>query len=277
MIDVNESTDVLTNEPCKKGVSKRHENGRSYLFGFGVDRLSLEEVVNCIDEAIVAKRPLHVILVNAGKIVLARKDPDLAYIIRTAELVGADGVPIIWASYLLSKPLPGRVNGTDLMNRLIELAAEKGYRVYFLGARQQVIEKAIVQLKQKYPSLQLAGYRNGYYNSPESERQVIDDVSGSRADILLIGMSSPKKEKWVRQHFQDLNVTVVHGVGGSFDILGGVTKRAPLWMQKAGLEWLYRLAQEPRRLWRRYLVGNAIYTFLVIRALTKRMINGRYK
>ncbi|OGC05287.1 hypothetical protein A2V82_03305 [candidate division KSB1 bacterium RBG_16_48_16] len=242
------------------------------MFGFGIDRLNLDQVVSCIDEAILAKKPLHIVLVNAGKIVLARKDHELAHIIRTAELVGADGVPIMWASWLLSRPLPGRVNGTDLMNRLIEMAAAKGYRIYFLGARQPVIERAVRSLKQRHPSLQIAGFRNGYYDSPESEREVINDIARSQADILLIGMSSPKKEKWVRRHFHDLNVTVVHGVGGSFDILGGLTKRAPAWMQKTGLEWLYRLIQEPRRLWRRYLIGNAAYTFLVMKALVRRMI-----
>ena len=208
---------------------------------------------------------------NAAKIVKARYDRDLASIIQTADLIGADGVPIVWTSRLLGEPLPGRVNGTDLMERLLELAAKKQYRVYFLGAKPQVIQRAVDLFLKMYPGLVVAGYRHGYFESPNDEIQVAEEIGKANADILLIGMGSPMKEKWVRRHIQRLNVPVIHGVGGSFDIYGGYTKRAPIWMQKAGLEWLYRIIQEPRRMWKRYLTTNAIYIVLTIYELIKKL------
>ena len=181
-------------------------------------------------------------------------------------MIGADGVPVVWASKLLGQPLPGRVNGTDLMDRLFEVSAEKGYRVYLLGARQEIITNSVNKLKQHYPSLNIAGYRNGYFNSPQEEEDAVSDINAAQPDILLLGMGTPMKEKWVRRHKARLRVPIIHGVGGSFDIVGGLTKRAPKWMQDYGLEWFYRFLQEPRRMWRRYLVTNSVFTWLVFRA-----------
>ena len=243
------------------------KNGRSKLFGFNVDRMTLDECLKQIEDAIANRERLHIVLVNAAKVVKSRSDNELAHIIRTADLVGADGVPIVWASYFLSKSLPGRVNGTDLMDRLFVLSAQKGYRVYLLGATQNVIEDAITRLKAEYPKIEIAGYRNGYFYSQEEEEKAISAIANAHADILLVGMSTPLKEKWVRSHIRELNVPVIHGVGGSFDILSGLTRRAPVWMQNYGLEWFYRLLQEPKRLWKRYLVGNTMYISLVFQEL----------
>jgi len=242
------------------------KNDRSHILGFDVDRVTLDRCVDYAEKAIAARQQLHIVLVNAAKIVKARKDPELAQIIRSADIVGADGVPIVWASYLLSRPLPGRVNGTDLMDRLIKISAEKGYKLYLLGARQHVIDRAVKRLQRQYPGIRIAGYRNGYFSSEDEMRQAVQDIAASGADILLVGMSTPLKEKWVRTHRRELMVPVIHGVGGSFDILGGLTKRAPVWMQRCGLEWFYRLSQEPRRLWKRYLITNIAFVFLVCKA-----------
>jgi len=238
---------------------------RSYLLGFYIDRMSLDQCVRYLDDIIQKRQKLHIVLVNAAKIVKARRDPQLARIIRNAHFVGADGVPIVWASRILRQPLPGRINGTDLMDRLIKLAAEKGHRVYFLGARKEVIAKAVEMLTRTHPGLKVAGFRHGYFRSVAEEKAVVADISASDTDILLVGMGTPMKEEWVRQNFKDLDVSVIHGVGGSFDILGGLTKRAPVWMQKTGLEWFYRLLQEPKRMWKRYLVTNTIYVGLVMK------------
>lgn len=238
---------------------------RSYLLGFYIDKMSLDQCVRYLDDIIQKRQKIHIVLVNAAKIVKARRDPQLARIIREAHFVGADGVPIVWASRILRQPLPGRINGTDLMDSLIALAAEKGHRVYFLGAKEKVIANAVDLLKETYPGLQVAGFRHGYFSSAAEEKQIVADISASGADILLVGMSTPMKEEWVRRNFKDLDVSVIHGVGGSFDILGGLTKRAPVWMQKTGLEWFYRLLQEPRRMWKRYLVTNTIYVGLVMK------------
>ncbi len=238
---------------------------RSYLFGFYIDKMSLEQCVSYLDSIIQKRQKLHIVLVNAAKIVKARRDPHLARIIKEAHFVGADGVPIVWASKILHQSLPGRINGTDLMNSLITLAAEKGHRVYFLGAREEVIANAVDLLKKTHPGLNVAGFRHGYFGSIAEEKAVVSEISASDADILLVGMSTPMKEEWVRRNFKNLDVSVIHGVGGSFDILGGLTKRAPIWMQKTGFEWFYRLLQEPKRMWKRYLITNTIYVGLVMK------------
>lgn len=250
--------------------SAERPNGRAHLLGFDVDRMTLNECVGRLEKAIAAERPTHIVLVNAAKIVRARSDHELAHIIRTADLVGADGMPIVWASRLLSQSLPGRVNGTDLMYKLLELADQKRYRVFFLGSTAELIEKAMERVRIRYPDLQIAGFRNGYFASADEEQAVVGKIAQANADILLVGISTPLKEKWVRQHIHELNVPVVHGVGGSFDILAGYVRRAPVWMQSMGLEWLYRLLQEPGRLWRRYLYTNTAYVVLVMRAMVQR-------
>lgn len=254
----------------KKQIPNVGTNGRACVFGHPVDKMTLDQCLERLEQFIPTRKTHHLVLVNAAKIVKSRHDPELAQIINSADLVGADGVPIIWTSRLLGDPLPGRVNGTDLMERLIELATCKQYKVYMLGATQAVIQKAAQNFQQQYPNLQLVGFRNGYFNSLDEELQVVEEIRKTKADILLVGMGTPMKEKWVRKHINRLNVPVIHGVGGSFDIYGGTTKRAPKWMQKAGLEWLYRTLQEPRRMWKRYLTTNTIFIFLTIGELCKK-------
>jgi len=252
-------------------------NGRAEVLGFYVDKMTLDECVRRLESIIPTRKPHHVVLLNAAKVVKAQYDPELAHIISNADLVGADGVPIVWASKILSEPLPGRVNGTDLMERLIDLSAQKGYRLYLLGAKQHVIERAIASLQERYPGIRIAGYRNGYFASEEEERNAVQLIASSGADILLVGMSSPMKEKWVRRHFEQLSVPIIHGVGGSFDILSGSIKRAPKWMQQYGLEWFYRLCQEPGRMWKRYLFTNTVYSILVMGAVVKQLLGGKGK
>lgn len=248
---------------------------RSNVLGCPVDQMTLDDCVAHFAQIITQKKRCHIVVVNAAKIVKARIDKELQEILHEADLIGADGVPVVWASKLLGQPLPGRVNGTDLMNRLFAVSAKKGFRVYLLGARQQVIDNAVSNVKQHYPNLNIVGYRNGYFNSPEEEDVAVQQINAAQPDILLLGMGTPMKEKWVRRHKTGLDVPVIHGVGGSFDIVGGLTKRAPTWMQKSGLEWLYRLLQEPRRMWKRYLVTNSVFVWLVFRAWILHIFNKR--
>jgi N-acetylglucosaminyldiphosphoundecaprenol N-acetyl-beta-D-mannosaminyltransferase len=144
------------------------------------------------------------------------------------------------------------------MARLLEIAAQQRLRVFFLGAREEVVRALVARCAARYPGLVVAGYRNGYFGR-ESDREVVDQIRRSGAAILFVGMPSPFKEVWCERHREDLGVPVIMGVGGSFDVLAGFIARAPPWMQAAGLEWLWRLALEPRRLWRRYLVTNTIF------------------
>jgi len=246
---------------------------RSDILGCPVDRMTLQQCLDYFEEVLRDGRHCHIVVVNAAKVVKARDDDELRAVIDNADIVGADGVPIVWASRVLGQPLPGRVNGTDLMNGLFEASAKKGWRLYLLGAKPEVIEVVVGNLRRRYPTINIAGFRNGYFNSPDEETAAVAEINAARPDVLLLGFGTPMKEKWVERHKQRLDVPIIHGVGGSFDIVGGVTKRAPLWMQDSGLEWLFRLMQEPGRMWRRYLSTNTVFIWLVLRTWLGRVLH----
>jgi N-acetylglucosaminyldiphosphoundecaprenol N-acetyl-beta-D-mannosaminyltransferase len=203
-------------------------------------------------------------MMNVAKLVQMHSDEELAQSILRADLIGADGVPLVWASRLLGRSLPGRVNGTDLMYKLLEKGNEKGYRIFFFGAKEDVLERILRKVRVGYPGVNIAGYHHGYFD-PTEELKIACEIRQSRADILFIAFGSPKKELWVKQYFHVMRVPVIHGVGGSFDVLAGIVPRAPIWMQKSGLEWLFRLLYEPRRMWRRYLISNIVFVLLLFR------------
>lgn len=238
------------------------------LLGINVFALRMGEVLNIANEHIANRKKLLVGVVNVAKIVNAQKDPELRAALNEADLVLADGAPIIWLSRMLGDPLPERVAGIDIMYKLLQKANEKRYRAYFLGTKPDVLQKAIRTVRRDYPGIRIAGFGDGYFDK-DQERSVAEDIRDSSADILFVGINSPKKENFLRNWRYFTNVPVCHGVGGSFDILAGVTRRAPLWMQKCGLEWLYRLIQEPRRMWRRYLITNTIFIKLSLEAIIR--------
>lgn len=235
---------------------------KTSIFKVRVDKVSLEDTLRHCDDFIRTRVPHQIVVVNVAKLVKAKTDRALRRIINEADLVGADGVPLVWISRRMGNPIPGRVNGTDLMEKLVERAADRGYSIYFLGAKPEVVRQVVQIYTQRYPSLKIAGYRDGYFRSEEEER-VAEEIQASGADIIFLAFGSPKKEKFVSEQLYRMNVPVVHGVGGSFDVIAGVTKRAPVWMQKWGLEWFYRFLQEPRRMWKRYLFTNAGFALLV--------------
>jgi N-acetylglucosaminyldiphosphoundecaprenol N-acetyl-beta-D-mannosaminyltransferase len=181
-----------------------------------------------------------------------------------ADLVTADGMSIVWASRLLGQPLKQRVTGIDLFERLVDRAAEQGWSVYFLGSREESVRGVTEKSLKSHPTLRIAGWHNGYFDASESE-SVAKAIRASRADLLFVAMGSPVQELWIASNLERTGVRFAMGVGGSFDHLSGFARRAPGWMQRAGLEWLYRLMREPRRLWRRYLVGNSAFIWLVVR------------
>ena len=186
------------------------------------------------------------------------------------ELVSADGQAVVWASRLLGDPLPERVPGIDLMQELFGLAERRGFRVFILGARADVLERACRTILAAHPRLQLVGIRDGYF-SAEQEGEVAHEVRNARPDILFVAMSSPRKEYWLGRYGRMIDVPFVMGVGGAIDVVAGVTHRAPALLQRLGLEWAYRLAQEPHRLWRRYTVINARFVLLVGRGVLDRL------
>jgi len=203
-------------------------------------------------------------VVNAAKIVAANRDDKLKQVLRDADLVTADGMSIVWASRLLGQRLKERVTGIDLFERLVERAADRGLSVYFLGAREASVRGTVERFTNRYPTLRVSGYRDGYFDASQSD-SVCECIRLSGAVLLFVAMGSPAQENWIASNLALTGARFALGVGGSFDHLSGRARRAPQWMQKSGLEWLHRLAQEPGRLWRRYLIGNTAFVWLVIR------------
>jgi N-acetylglucosaminyldiphosphoundecaprenol N-acetyl-beta-D-mannosaminyltransferase len=242
---------------------------RVQVMGYALDPVDLDGAIATIDAAIAQRQFLRHADVNAAKVVAMKRDHEMRESIEQADLVVADGQSVVWAARLLGTRLPGRVAGIDLMHRTIELAAGRGYGLYILGARQAVLERAVERLKEANPALRIAGYRDGYFDESEDEA-VAAEIRESGADILFVAISSPRKEYFLGRHGRDLGVPFVMGVGGSIDVVAGVTKRAPLWVQRIGLEWAFRLLQEPRRLLRRYLVTNTRFVGLVLREALRR-------
>jgi N-acetylglucosaminyldiphosphoundecaprenol N-acetyl-beta-D-mannosaminyltransferase len=238
------------------------------LLGCRIDALTMSETLDRVEQIIRQGEPAQHVVINVAKVVMMNRDDRLQGIIRNCALVNADGQAIVWVASILKKPLPERVAGIDLMIALLKLAETKRYTVYFLGAHEEVLARFLDTVSGQFPGLRIAGSRNGYFSEGESF-DVVRQIRRAGPDILFVGISSPKKEYWLAENLTALNVPFVMGVGGSFDVLAGKVRRAPRWMQKAGLEWLYRVLQEPRRMWKRYLVGNTKFILLVIREYFK--------
>ena len=230
----------------------------------------MDNTLATIEQFIKKGIPRQHVVVNVAKIVKMRKDSHLREIISSCDLINADGMPIVWASKLLGNPLPCRVAGVDLFQKLVKLCSEKGYRLFFFGARQWVVEKLVQEFKTTYSDLEVAGYRNGYYSDDE-EAGIAEMIHDSEADMLFVGFSSPKKEKFLNRWMDTMKVPFCMGVGGSFDIIAGRTKRAPVWMQRYGLEWFYRILQEPKRMWKRYAKTNPVFVWMVVKEYIKHM------
>jgi N-acetylglucosaminyldiphosphoundecaprenol N-acetyl-beta-D-mannosaminyltransferase len=239
------------------------------LFGISVAAVRIEEVLPMVDAAIAERRPFQIGVVNAAKVVNMQRDSRLRDDVLASDIVLADGMSLVWASRVLRRPLPERVAGIDLMFRLLERAAEKGHRVFCLGATQQVLDAAVANFRARYPNVIIAGTQHGYFNVADEPR-VARAIADSRADIVFIAMTSPRKEQFLAQWSRVLDVPVWHGVGGSFDVAAGKVERAPVLWQRLGLEWLYRVKQEPRRLWKRYLVTNTLFARMLLREWRRR-------
>lgn len=224
----------------------------------------MEQTVDIIDHAITERRTIHHVVINAAKLVNAQKDQELKRSITDCDIINADGQAIVWASRFLNVPLPERVAGIDLMDELVKLSSRKKYKVFLLGAKEDIVQKVSKIYKERYGDDIIAGYRNGYFKK-EEELQVAQQISDSKADILFVAMSSPKKEIFLNTYKKEINIPFIMGVGGSFDVVAGFVKRAPMWMQKTGMEWFFRVIQEPKRMWKRYLVGNSEFIYLILK------------
>lgn len=233
------------------------------ILGINITNLSMYDFLGVIEQSIRDRRFTHIITANAAMIVTALQDSKLKSCLMEAEIITADGMSLIWAARFLGFPLKERITGIDSIWKILEQAQNLGYRVFFLGARQEVIEKTMVVLKQTFPKLIVVGYHHGYFKNAE---EIVESIHQSKPDILFVGLGFSVQEKFINKYRNLWHVPVIMGVGGSFNVIAGDLKRAPLYLQRMGLEWFFRFLQEPRRLWKRYLITNSIFIFKLVHA-----------
>ena len=217
------------------------------ILGLRVDSTTMADAMTTIERWLAEGRPRHIVTADASMVVLACQDPELAAIVAGADLVTPDGAGILWAARLLGLPITHKVSGVDLVAELCALSARTGCRLFFLGAAPGVAATAAANLQERYPGAQIVGTHDGYF-TPAQEPAILAQIQAARPDVLLVAFGIPKQEKWITRHKAALNIPVSLGIGGSFDVYSGRVRRAPLWMQRSSLEWLYRLAQNPKKI-----------------------------
>ena len=247
---------------------------RIHLLGAPLDAATMDDAVKLVDEAVASRRPTLNASLNAAKLVRMQTDSELRESIELCDLVTADGVPVVWAARALGQPVPGRVNGTDLMEVLLAHAAERGYSVYLFGSEPGILSRARAEIERRHPAIRIAGTQHGFFE-PSEEDAVVQRIAAARPDILFVALGTPQKELFQARHRDELGVPFTMGVGGSFEVIAGVRRRAPRWAQRVGLEWAFRMVQEPRRLAGRYVVGNTQFVFLVGREVQRTRLGAR--
>ena len=231
-----------------------------------LDILTMVETVNKIDKAITSNNQVHHCVINAGKVVKIQNDEILKESVINSDIINADGISIVWSARFLGYKIKERVTGIDLMENLIRLAHEKNYSCFFLGSKQEVVKNVVSYYSVKYSEKIIAGFRDGYFDEKD-EKDIIKKIKESDAEFLFVAITSPKKEIFLNKYKNELkNINLIMGVGGSFDVVAGTIRRAPKYIQDLGLEWFYRFIQEPKRMWRRYLIGNFKFVILILKA-----------
>lgn len=224
-----------------------------------VDSLNMPEVLDRIDNLIQIKKNSYVVTPNVDHIVQLEKDSELQKVYKNADLILADGKPLIWISNYYKTPIKEKVSGSDLFPLLCEMAGKKGYKMFFLGAAEGVAARAATNLKKRYSNLEVAGVYSppfGFEENEEEVEKILQMIIKSNVDILIVGLGAPKQEKFIFKYHDRLNVPISLGLGASLDFEAGNIKRAPKWMQKSGLEWLFRITQDPRRMFKRYIIDD---------------------
>jgi len=221
----------------------------------------MDQTVEEIGERMEAGQFTQHVVVNVAKIVHMQNDMALREAVTACDIINIDGMGVVWGARFLGFDVPERVAGIDLFFRLLELAEQRGFSVYFLGAREKIVDEAVQRIQEKHPKLSIAGWHHGYFW--EDEESVVENIQESGADMIFVAISSPKKEQFIHRWKDRMGVKFAMGVGGTFDIVAGKTRRAPNWMQGIGMEWLFRLLQEPRRMWKRYMITNSKFVFML--------------
>lgn len=241
------------------------------ILGVPVAAATMDDALRLVEESIASRQRLQIGVVNAAKLVAMRHNDELRRDVLSSDVIFADGAAVVWASRILRRPLPERVAGIDLMHGMLARGQAHGFRVYCLGAKPEILDRALQRIARDYPGVTIAGSHHGYFSRDE-EHAVFEDIARAKPDILLIGITSPMKERFLARWTPHLEVPVCHGVGGSFDVVGGLVRRAPAIWQRLGLEWLYRVAQEPRRLAGRYLKTNVAFMLMVAAAWWRQLV-----
>jgi N-acetylglucosaminyldiphosphoundecaprenol N-acetyl-beta-D-mannosaminyltransferase len=240
------------------------------LMGLSFDAVTMDAAVaRCLDLCRAPRSSHTVITANAAHLCMMRRDPELARACQESHLTLADGMSVVWALRASGQRMPERVTGVDLMARLLAAAGKHRLRVYFLGARLEVVTALVERTRAQYPGIEIAGFRDGYFG-PDAHLSIVEEIRTARPDMLFVGMPSPFKEIWCERHRQRLDVPIIIGVGGSFDVLAGFIRRAPRMLQSLGLEWFWRLLMEPRRLWKHYLTNNSEFIWRAGREILAR-------
>lgn len=233
------------------------------LFNIPIQNIMMQSAIGRIISSVQNKTSTPVYFINAHCINVARNDPSYQKIIQQNPYNYADGIGMKLAAKAFGLSLADNVNGTDMFPLLCEEMQNRGLSLYCLGASPERLQSLIENMNEQYPKLTIAGYHHGFFQEDESH-SIIDHINKCKPDVLLVALGVPKQEKWIDQHKDQLNVPVMMGVGGLFDFYSGAIPRAPLWMRRTGLEWLFRFYQEPARLWQRYLIGNITFLFYTL-------------
>lgn len=242
---------------------------RIEVLGCPMDVASMGETVEVIRGAVAVGRFTQHVVVNVAKLVHMRSDTQLKESVHSCDIINIDGMGVVLGARFLGHAVPERVAGVDLFHELLAMGASNGFSVFLLGAQEEVVAAAASKVQALYPDLNIAGYHHGYFW--DDEAAMVDKIRASGAQLLFVAITSPKKENFINRWRDQLGVTFVMGVGGTFDVVAGKVKRAPEWMQKWGLEWLYRVIQEPGRMWKRYLTTNSKFAWLLVKEKMKQL------
>ena len=234
------------------------------FLGYPVDSLNIQDALDWMEQTIQARTPKSITVINANKLWQSSKSSRLSGILKTADLVLPEWA-VYWGAKKLRQPLKDFVCGIVLFKESLPWAEKKGYRIFFLGAKPETIETLCKKMEKDYPNLEIAGMHHGYMRTEKEVQDVCWEIRLSHADILFVAMGSPRQEFWIEDHLEQLEVPVVMGVGGSFDVISGIKKDTPKWARGHGLEWLYRLFQDPKAYWKRYMITNPWFVMQVVK------------
>lgn len=236
------------------GVATVYDHDKVDILGVGVSAVNMDDTVATLEGWIAARAQEYVCVTGVHGVMESQNNERLRSVHNNAGMVTPDGMPLVWCARLMGKARTQRVYGPDLMRMMTSVSSQRGYRQFYYGGGEGVADQLAKQLSETYPGLNVVGTWCPPFRepTPDEDREVVDQINAARPDILWVGLSTPKQELWMAGHVRRLNVPVMIGVGAAFDFLAGNKRQAPLWMQRNGLEWLFRLGSEPRRLWRRY-------------------------